>query len=146
MSVIGSIRAFVNTCPFLGEFDALVGVEYLPENTKSFVVEASITDNPIQRRYLNGDTIRRFNFVFASREYFGQDMVENMDVAEFYEKFSDWLEECSAKNTLPDLGSGREARKIQALTNGYVLNADESKARYQIQCQLVYYQESLGGK
>lgn len=141
MSVIGSIRAFVNTCPFLDEFDALVGVEYLSENTKSFVVEASVTDRPIQKRYVNGDTVRRFNFVFASREYFGQDIMENMDVAEFYEKFSDWLEECSLKNTLPDLGGEKEARKIEALTNGYVLNADESKARYQIQCRLTYYQE-----
>ena len=88
MSLIGSIREFVNGYPLLQEFDALVGVEYLEENTKSYMIEASVTDTPIQKRYLNGDTIRRFNFVFASREYFGLDTVENMDVAEFYEDFS----------------------------------------------------------
>ena len=146
MSLIGSIREFVNGCPLLQEFDALVGVEYLEENTKSYMIEASVTDTPIQKRYLNGDTIRHFNFVFASREYFGLDTVENMDVAEFYEDFSEWLEECSLTNNLPDLGEGKEATKIRALTNGYVMNADETKAQYQIQCQLVYYQEFLGGK
>lgn len=146
MSVIGSVRAFINKCPFLDEFDALVGVEYLEEDTKSFMVEASVTDNPIQKRYLNGDTIRRFHFVFSSREYFGRDVAENMDVAEFYEDFSEWLEICSLNKDLPELGEGKEAMKIQALTNGYVMNADETKAQYQIQCQLVYYQEFLGGK
>lgn len=146
MSLIGSIREFVNGCPLLQEFDALVGVEYLEENTKSYMIEASVTDTPIQKRYLNGDTIRRFNFVFCSREYFGLDTVENMDVAEFYEDFSEWLEKCSLTNNLPDLGEGKEATKIRALTNGYVMNADETKAQYQIQCQLVYYQKFLGGK
>lgn len=146
MSVIGSVRAFVNQCPLLEEFDALVGVEYLEEDAKSFMIEASVTDNPIQKRYLNGDTVRRFNFVFASREYFGLDTVENMDVAEFYEDFSEWLEKCSLKKNLPELDAGKEPLKIQALTNGYVMNADETKAQYQIQCQLVYYQEFLGGK
>ena len=68
-----------------------------------------------------------------------------MDVAGFYENFSEWLERCSLKGDLPELGEGKEAKKIQALTNGYVLNADETKAQYQIQCQLVYYQKFLGG-
>lgn len=145
MSVIGSIRAFVNQCPFLDEFESLVGVEYLPEDTKSFTVEASVTDHPIKKRYLDGSTERRFNFVFASREYFGIDTVENMDIAEFYEDFSEWLEMCNLKGELPKLGLGKEARNMRALTNGYVLNADESKAQYQIQCELIYYQNFLGG-
>ena len=145
MSIISSIRAFVNQCPFLDEFDALVGVEYLPEDTKSYMVEASVTENPVKKRQINGDTVRRFNFIFASREYFGWDTVESMDVAGFYENFSEWLERCSLTGDLPELGEGKEAKKIQALTNGYVLNADETKAQYQIQCQLVYYQKFLGG-
>ena len=124
MSVIASVRAFIQDYPGLSAFDDLVGVEHLPEDTKSYAIEASVTSQPIKRRYINGDTERRFNFVLASREYFGADVAENIDVAEFYEDFS--------------------AIKIQALTNGYVFNADATKAQYQIQCQLIYYQK-LGG-
>ena len=39
MSIIESIRAFINDCPFLDEFDAVVGVEYLPEDEKSYIRE-----------------------------------------------------------------------------------------------------------
>lgn len=72
MSVIASVRAFIQDYPGLSAFDDLVGVEHLPEDTKSYAIEASVTSQPIKRRYINGDTERRFNFVLASREYFGQ--------------------------------------------------------------------------
>jgi hypothetical protein len=143
MSVIKSVRAFINKCPFLDEFDAIVGVEYLPEDEKSFVIEASITDKPIVKKYLNGDKIKRFNFVFASREYFGADNVENMDIAKFYEHFSEWLEQCDEIEIFPDMEEGKTATSIQALTNGYVYDQTETKAQYQIQCQLTYFQKRL---
>lgn len=145
MSIIESIRAFINECPFLNEFDAAVGVEYLPEDEKSYIIGASITDKPVVKSYMNGDKVKRFNFVFASREYFGRDNVENMDVADFYEHFSEWLEECDVSGNLPVLSEGKEARSIRALTNGYVFNQTETKAQYQIQCQLIYYQKRTGG-
>lgn len=145
MSVIESVRAFINGCPHLDEFNAVVGVEYLPEDEKSYIIGASITDNPIVKSYVNGDKVKRFNFVFASREYFGKDNVENMDVAGFYEHFSEWLEECNINGTLPKLSDGKEARRIEALTNGYVFNQTETKAQYQIQCRLTYYQKKTGG-
>lgn len=146
MNMIESIRAFINECPFLDEFEAVVGVEYLPEDEKSYIIGASITENPVVKKYMNGDKMKRFNFVFASREYFGRDNVENMDVASFYEHFSEWLEECDISGRLPALSEGKEARHIKALTNGYVFNQTETKAQYQIQCQLIYYQKkSVGG-
>ena len=145
MSIIESIRAFINECPFLNEFDAAVGVEYLPEDEKSYIIGASITDKPVVKSYMNGDKVKRFNFVFASRVYFGRDNVENMDVADFYEHFSEWLEECDVSGNLPVLSEGKETRCIRALTNGYVFNQTETKAQYQIQCQLIYYQKRTGG-
>ena len=71
MSVIASVREFIQDYPGLSAFDDLVGVEHLPEDTKSYAIEASVTSQPIKKRYINGDTERRFNFVLASREYFG---------------------------------------------------------------------------
>ena len=56
MSVIASVRAFIQDYPGLSAFDDLVGVEHLPEDTKSYAIEASVTSQPIKRRYINGDT------------------------------------------------------------------------------------------
>lgn len=145
MSIIESIRAFISGCPFLDEFDAVVGVEYLPEDEKSYIVGVSATNDPIVKKYMNGDRVMKFDFVFASREYFGRDNVGNMEVADFYEHFSKWLQECDMNGKLPELSGGKESRHIKALTNGYVFNQTETKAQYQIQCQLTYYQKRTGG-
>ena len=56
MSVIASVRAFIQDYPGLSTFDDLVGVEHLPEDTKSYAIEASVTSQPIKKRYINGDT------------------------------------------------------------------------------------------
>ena len=90
---------------------------------------------------MDGSTVRQLNFIFASREYFGRELAENLDIDEFYEKFSEWLEECSMEKNLPVLGEGKEARKIEATTHGYVFDASETLAQYQIQCKLTYFQE-----
>ena len=50
MSVIASVRAFIQDYPGLSAFDDLVGVEHLPEDTKSYAIEASVTSQPIKRR------------------------------------------------------------------------------------------------
>ena len=55
MSVIASVRAFIQDYPGLHTFDDLVGVEHLPEDTKSYAIEASVTSQPIKKRYINGD-------------------------------------------------------------------------------------------
>ena len=113
MSVIASVRAFIPGLSRFIYFDDLVGVEHLPEDTKSYAIEASVTSQPIKKRYINGDTERRFNFVLASREYFGADVAENIDVAEFYEDFSDWLERCTINNDLPEMDKGKEQLKYR---------------------------------
>ncbi|MDD2970190.1 MAG: chloramphenicol resistance protein [Lachnospiraceae bacterium] len=147
MSVIGEIRSFIyKECPCLDEFNErikrVVGIEHLNEERKSYMVEASVTDKPIMKRYLDGSSERQFNFIFASREYFGSDIAEALDVAEFYEDFSEWLEECTETNNVPVLGEGKEVKKMVATTNGYVFNADETAAQYQIQCKIIYNQKA----
>ena len=53
MSVIASVRAFIQDYPGLSTFDDLVGVEHLPEDTKSYAVEASVTSQPIKTAIQN---------------------------------------------------------------------------------------------
>lgn len=139
MSILGSVRAFIDECPFLDEFRTAVNVNFLDEDEKSYMIEPSVTQ-PITKKYTDGSSVRQFNFIFASREYFGRDVLENIDIDTFYEHFSEWLEECSKEKKLPVMEDGKQARKIKATTNGYLYNADETKAQYQIQCQLIYYQ------
>ena len=142
MTIIESVRNFIETCPYLPEFRKAVNAEYLGEDEKSYVIESSPVDL-IVKRYADGSSVRQFAFIFGSREYFGPDIIENIDNSGFYEHFADWLEASTLINKLPEMAEGKTAKKILATTTGYVINADETKAMYQIQCKLTYFQERM---
>lgn len=139
MTIIESIRDYIKQCPHLSEFNKGINVNYLGEEDDSYCIEET-PSNPIVKKYIDGSSVRKFLFVFASKEAYGQDVMQNIENSGFYEHFADWLEEQSEKGNLPILEKGKEARKIQANTNGYLFNAEMDKASYQIQLELTYYQ------
>ncbi|RHV46789.1 MULTISPECIES: hypothetical protein [unclassified Bacillota] len=141
MSVIGAIRDFIATCPYLDEFEetfSKVDIDFLEEKPTNYMVEA-VPAEPIVKRYTNGDSIRRVAFHFCSRVFWGD--VENIDTSEFYEHFQEWLEDCTRNREFPILDSMKEARSIRATTNGYMVDAEAKTARYAIQCEFTYFQK-----
>lgn len=140
MSVIEAIRSFIqDNCPFLEEFDALfpiVNLDKLDKNTPSYSIE-SVPSEPIVKRYMDGSSVRKLTFYLCSRNLYG--MKENVDTSEFYERFSDWLEECNSEKKLPELDGGKRAMKFVANTDGYVNDTEGTYAQYQIQCELRYF-------
>ncbi len=144
MSVIESIRDFIATCPFIEELDAM----FLPINVDKLEPEPSysienVPSDPIVKRCINGDSIRRVTFYLCSRNLYGAE--ENLDTSQFYENLADWLEECTRTKQLPILGEGQTARSIKANTHGYINDSEATYAQYQIQCELQYYQKRKVG-
>ena len=145
MSVISAIRDFIAAeCPYLDEFSEVfsgvskVEVDTLDENPKNYMIEVAPAD-PVVRTYTNGDTVRRVAFHFCSRVFFGA--ADNIDTSDFYEHFSEWLEECTRTGKFPVLGTSREPRYIRATTNGYMTDNETQIARYAIQCEFIYLQK-----
>lgn len=140
--IINSIRDFIKTCPYLSDFSKLINVDYLGEDTTSYSIE-EIPVEPIMKRYINNDTVRQYDFIFASREDYGSDVLQNIENSGFYEKFAYWLELENNKGNLPQLSEGKTATKIITTSNGYAFQTDVNKARYQIQCKLIYFQGGM---
>ena len=140
MSVAGKIKEFIETCPFLKDFEEatfpVVNMNLLEENPTMYSIEETPAD-PIVKRFTNGDTVRQYVFSLCSRELYGQ--VENEKTAEFYEKFADWLEECTENGQLPLLTGRLQSKSIRATTNGYLYDNQSKHCQYRIQCQFVYY-------
>ena len=119
MSIIESIRDFIAACPFISDLEAIfpsVNVDKL-EPEPSYSIE-SVPSNPIVKRCINGDSIRRVTFYLCSMNLYGAE--ENLDTSQFYENFADWLEECTRTKQLPVLGEGQTSRSIKANTHGSV--------------------------
>lgn len=142
MTIIESIRSFISKCPYLSEFSNGINVDYLDNEFTSYSIE-EVPSNPVIKTYINGSSVRQYLFIFTSRESYGQDVMQNLENSGFYEHFADWLDEQSMLGNLPILSDNKEARKIEAITSGYAFATDIDKARYQIQCRLVYYKGGI---
>ncbi len=138
-SIIGAVREYISTCPFLNEF-ARIHVEYLDTEADSYTVDA-MPGEPLVQRYLNGDSEKQFSFTLSSRQSYGPDVLQNLENSGFYDRFADWLETESRRGNLPELPAGKEALSIRAISQGFVFQTDLDAAQYQIQCRLLYYQK-----
>lgn len=136
-SIIQGIRGYISSCPLLT--DGKIKVNYLGSEMVSYTIDEVPTETLV-KRYMDGSSVRKFQFIFASREAYSASVLENMKVSGFYEQFSDWMEQQNMLRNLPILPDNCEAKNIRTLTNGYTLNADAQakQQRYQIQCELRY--------
>lgn len=139
MTIIEGLRAYFAACPLLDE-SGKIGVDFLGAEAVEYVIE-SVPCEPVLARYCDGATKRQFLFVFASREAYGADALNNMANCGFYEAFADWLEQQDKKGSYPSLPDGKTPIAIKPLTGGYLFDAGPDAGRYQIQCQLIYIQE-----
>lgn len=135
--IIDSIREFIITCPFLENWR--VNVDYLGTGMEYSI--DPLPCDPIVQRYVDGGAKKQFQFAFTSREEYDQDARINIENSGFYQGFEEWLEQKSFSGDLPDLGQGKTPVRIETLNSGYLYDADEKKARYRIECRLIYIQE-----
>lgn len=138
--IMDAIRNLIRTCPHIDKFAEGIGIDYLAEDPTCYAVESSPADL-ILKGYINGDSERQQVFVFSSREAYGADIRQNIENIGFFQLFASWLASISKNKNFIDLGPNRCPVKIEALTTGYVFDVDESRAKYQIDCRLVYLQE-----
>ena len=138
--IIKSLRDYISQCPYLYEFNKGINIDYLDNDSTTYSIE-EVPCEPIIKRYINGDTKRQYDFIFASRESYGADVFQNIENSGFYEDFSSWIEEESSKGNLPSLEGNRESLEIRVSTTGYAFQTDDNSARYQIQLKLIYFQK-----
>lgn len=137
--IIEGIRNYIRTCPHLQEFDNVVrvNVNYLDSDTDSYSIE-EVPSEPILKTYIDGSTIRQYQFVFTSREPYNSDVLNNIDNSGFYQNFADWIEEQNSLGNLPILNAELEPLEIKTTSIGYAFAISEDTAQYQIQLRLKY--------
>lgn len=144
-SIIEGIRSFLMTCPALK--DGKINIDYLPENEQKSGVEYSVDSLPGEetiKPYIDGAALCQHQFTIRSVTAYGADVMQQLTNSSLFEDLAAWLREQSRKRNLPELPAGLTARSINAQSSGYLAAVSASSAKYQIQCQLVYYRK--GGR
>lgn len=138
MSIIEAVRKYLQTCPLLK--GGTLNVDFLPPEAATYSVDV-VPVKPVLKTYMDGSSQRQFLFVLATRTYYGEFIRQQLDNLCFFEEFAEWLDKQNRTRSFPDLGDGRNARKLEVTTSGYVFAPDTDTARYQIQCRLSYFQK-----
>ena len=112
-----------------------INVDFLGEEPTEFALEP-IPVNPIVESYINGSSLRQFQFQLLSCNAYGADVMQNMTNSSFYENLYETIENNSKKKNLPDIVG---IQKIECLNSGGILDATTNTARYSIQMRILYF-------
>ena len=138
-TIIEGISEYFMKCPLLK--DGVFRVDALGPDPVEYTIETGSFD-PIVQNFVDGSSIRQYQFSFGSREYYDMDRLQNIENIKFYEKFAAWVEEQSKKGNLPELPEGMEPDTLEVLSPGYIFDVSMKTARYQLPLRLVYYKEA----
>ena len=128
-AIMNSVVEFFRECPVLNE-DGTFSVDTLPEKTLNYAF-SYVPSTRVRKTYLDGSTVRQFNFTLSSNEIFDQETAVNLQNSAFYDQLSDWVED----QTLPN---GMKAQHLYVTLPGHLESTNGKTARYSIQMQLVY--------
>lgn len=141
ITIAKAIYDYFKPCPLLD--NGCIRVDYLGPGDSGVEYAIELTPgSQIIKRYIDGATLRQQEFLFACRYFYGADIMQNLANSGFFDELSNWIEHSSDAGILPVLDDGRESRKMEALTCGYLLSEDGQTARYQIQCRFIYHKEA----
>lgn len=138
-SIMEGLTAYFFKCPLLK--DGVFRVNALGSDPVEYALESAIT-SPVLRKYIDGSSIRQYQFNFNSREAYSMDRIMAIQNESFYEDLCNWVEEQSVSGNLPEMPKGCEAQALTVLAPGFMLDASMENAFYQVQLQLKYFKEA----
>lgn len=137
MTVLAAVQTFIKTYGSLVS-NAPVLIDFMAATPTQYAI-IPLPGARVVEWYINGGSVREFPFAFESMESTA-DELERLENIGFFEAFSDWLESQSLAGTLPTLGTGKTATKIETLGWAFLYEQGSETGTYQIQCRLEYEQ------
>jgi len=143
MSIISGLQSFVAGYSALDK-DAIVSVDQLGALAAEYAI-VPLPGARVLEGYINGGSLREYPFALQSKEYTADELTR-LATSEFFEGFADWLETQTAAGSLPTLGTGQTATRIEATGWAHLYQIGQSDVGiYQIMCRLEYEQAAPSG-
>lgn len=136
MTVMECVKQWLSEYPGL---NGRIDVDFLDEEIETYSID-TIPCEEIIKRYLDGSTVKQFQFAVASRRVYEQNILQNLSNLEFFEGLTAWVEKKARERELPVMDNNRKAQKIIVTSTAYpFIVSEDGKARYQIQMRLEYF-------
>lgn len=141
--IIECVKEYMKQCPYLNELSK-INIDYLNMGDNDFEywsiekVEAPII---LKKNVLGTKTERQCQFIIASRSFFNPlKDTQNIENLNLFENIAEWFYQNTKKGILPVLNDDETSISIEATAGGYLYgtNKDNTFARYQMSCKLLY--------
>lgn len=145
-AIIDCVKDYMKTCPYLNELSQ-INVDYLDVDSKDceyWSIEPLEVPIVLKSNVLRTKTERQCQFILATRSFFNPLVdTQNINNLHLFEKIAEWFFQNTKNKILPELNDGEFATSIEATTSGYLYgtNKDNTIARYQMTCKLLYEKE-----
>lgn len=139
VSNIEALRTWFRPCPALSPGNRFQ-VDYLAENPTEYALYAVPSAINYRENVLGEEVpadIQTLNFIFASKESYGADVVQNLANLGFYEDVTLWILEQNALRNFPRINDG-VVRSIVPTLTPYPAEIGSETAKYQIQIRMTY--------
>ncbi len=134
--IIDSIRTFLKSCPLLK--GNAINVNYLGDTPVKYSIDI-IPCLPVIKKYIDGGTLRQYQFSLSSREAYDENALENMKVAQFFEEFEEYIEQQNEVGNLPKLSDEKLTPiELEIMSTGFLSSQDGKTARFEVDCRLIY--------
>ena len=134
-----NIRKWLKTCPAVKKANRF-GVDYLGANPTEYSIFISPSPLAFKTDILgnvNFNDKQDLNFIIASREAYGADVLQNLANLGFFDEVIAWLYAQNKTKNFPTIREGNVVSIMPSLTQ-YLFEAGTDSGRYQIQCKLTY--------
>lgn len=134
-----ALREWFRSCPALAP-DSRFRLDYLAENPTEYALYAVPSTLSYQENVLGEEVplpIQTVNYIFASRENYGADVIENLANLGFYDEVVLWIWEQNRIRNFPKLVYGT-CRSVLPTLTAYPSEVGSAAAKYQIQIKIVY--------
>ena len=133
------LRKWFRGCPALSD-DNSFRVDYMSEDPTEyaiFAVPSTINHHENVLGEMVPDDIQTINFIFASKQVFGADEMQNMENYGFYQDVVTWIIQQNAARNMPRINEGHVISVVPTLSQ-YPSDMGAESAKYQIQIQMKY--------
>mgnify|MGYP001005606420 CR=1 FL=1 len=134
-----NLRQWLRSCPALDDTNRF-GVDYLTQDVTEYALYSSPSPVKTKIDILGNvlyNNIQELNFVFASREPYSVDVLQNLQNLGFFDEVRNWIFAQNTVKNFPDISEG-EVISLLPSTTQFIFEAGADNARYQIQLKITY--------
>lgn len=133
---------YLKQCSYFSALKDL-GVDFLSNDVNCASIEKAPI-KPLIEEYIDGTSKRQVAYLLRARFDYSDEIKNNIEQSEFYEKVAEWIEENNENDIFPNFGDKKIVLNVEVVSSDYLASVADNfqSACYQLQIKITYLKEA----